>query len=124
MQLSYLTSKSSSVQSAVGCAHQEQDYAATNKHARTDHQPSQQSLSSCVCVCICVCQCFMCVCDMCVCVCVCVCKSVCADLNPLSPVAGERYGEYFLIRWLQTPKTCAGSFTIYLENGPCVSCHI
>ena len=41
MQLSYLTSKSSSVQSAVGCAHQEQDYAATNKHARTDHQLSK-----------------------------------------------------------------------------------
>ena len=39
-------SKPSSVQSAVGGAHQESVSTATNKHARTDHQPSQRSSSA------------------------------------------------------------------------------
>ena len=33
--------KPSPVQSAVGSAHQESDSTATNKHAKSDHQPSQ-----------------------------------------------------------------------------------
>ena len=35
--------KPSSVQSTVGCAHQELDSTATSEHVRTDHQPSQKS---------------------------------------------------------------------------------
>ena len=35
-----------SVQSAVGGAHQESHSTATKEHARTDHQPSQQSSSA------------------------------------------------------------------------------
>ena len=35
--------KPSSVQSAVGGAHQECDSTATNEHTKIDHQPSQQS---------------------------------------------------------------------------------
>ena len=38
--------KPSSVQSAVGGAHQESVSIATNEHARTDHQPSQQFSSA------------------------------------------------------------------------------
>ena len=38
--------KPSSVQSAVGGAHQESVSKATNEHARIDHQPSKQSSSS------------------------------------------------------------------------------
>ena len=38
--------KSSSVQSTVGCVHQDSDSTATSKHARTDHQPSQKSSSA------------------------------------------------------------------------------
>ncbi len=38
--------KPSSVQSAVGGAHQESVSTATNEHARIDHQPSQQSSSA------------------------------------------------------------------------------
>ena len=38
--------KPSSVQSAVGCAHQESDSTATNERARIDHQPSQKSSSA------------------------------------------------------------------------------
>ena len=38
--------KPSSVQSAVGCAHQESVSTATNEHARIDHQPSKQSSSA------------------------------------------------------------------------------
>ena len=37
-------SKPSSARSAVGSVHQEPDSTATNKHARTDHQPSQKIL--------------------------------------------------------------------------------
>ena len=37
--------KPSSVQSAVGCVHQESDSTATNQLERTDHHPSQKSLS-------------------------------------------------------------------------------
>ena len=33
--------KFSPVRSAVGSAHQESDSTATNEHARTDHEPSQ-----------------------------------------------------------------------------------
>ena len=39
-------SKTSSVQSEVGGAHQELVSTATNEHARTDQQPSQQSSSA------------------------------------------------------------------------------
>ena len=38
--------KHSSVQSVAGCVHQESVSTATNKHAKIDHQPSQQSLSA------------------------------------------------------------------------------
>ena len=38
--------KPTSVQSAVGGAHQESVPTATNEHARIDHQPSQQSSSA------------------------------------------------------------------------------
>ena len=38
--------KPSSVQSAVECAHQESDSAATKEHTRTDVQPSQKSSSA------------------------------------------------------------------------------
>ena len=38
--------KASSLQSAVGGAHQESVSTATNEHARIDHQPSQQSSSA------------------------------------------------------------------------------
>ena len=41
--------KPSSVQSAVGCAHQESDTIATNERAKTHHQPSQQSSSASLC---------------------------------------------------------------------------
>ena len=37
----YLQPKFSPVQKAVGCGHQEPDSTATNEHAKTDHQPSQ-----------------------------------------------------------------------------------
>ena len=38
--------KPSSVQSAVGCAHQESVSTATNERAKIDHQPSQKSSSA------------------------------------------------------------------------------
>ena len=39
-------SKPSSVQNAIGAAHQESVSTATSEHARTDHQSSQQSWSA------------------------------------------------------------------------------
>ena len=38
--------KPTSVQSAVGGAHQDSDSTATNERAKTDHQPSQKSSSA------------------------------------------------------------------------------
>ena len=38
--------KPSSVQRALGCAHQESVSTATNENAKTDHQPSQKSSSA------------------------------------------------------------------------------